>query len=216
MSRRPASARLALLVAAPLLLGLTACGGSSSGAQASVASPATSDASTSSAPAASTSSSPSETATPEETATPAAEITLADVPGYTVEAAPSQFDGISGAMMETGTVSAVKAVGLKGSDGELAAVFIAAQYTPEITKSFGNMPSSSILESVAAGVKPSLTGKVTQTKVKLDGTDAVVLSTKDLAVTLVYFDGGLLVQLYGPDRTALVAATKAFVAAQNG
>ncbi|MFC6236885.1 hypothetical protein [Longivirga aurantiaca] len=214
MTRRPARlARVAALLVVPLLA-VTACGGSGGGE--GISASATSS-STSAAPE-TTSSSPEpseESSSPEETATPATGIQLADVPGYTYGDAPADFATMGKALTDTGLVSEVKVVGLDTPDGETAVVLVAAQYTPEVTKSFEGMPMESILGGVAGGVKPSLTGKVTEETITVDGTDIVVLASPDLSVALVYFDGGLLAQMYGPDRDALVTAAKAFVTAQN-
>lgn len=214
MAHRPARlAHAAALFVVPLLA-LTACGGSGGGdgLSASAAASSTSAASetTSSAP------EPSEEASsPEETATPATGIQLADVPGYTYGDAPGEFASMGKALTDTGLVSEVKVVGLETPDGETGAVLVAAQYTPEITQSFEGMPSTAVLEGVAAGAKPSLTGEVTEETISVDGTDVVILSSPSLSIALVFFEGGLLAQMYGPDRADLVAAATAFVTAQN-
>jgi len=218
MPHTSATARRAALVAAPLLLlGLTACGGGTV-QQGTVASPTSS----SSAPA-----TPSSTAEPsssipepseesssaEETATPT-ELELPALPGYDYSEPPSGFDSMAETLTDTGMISGVKVAGVD-KDGDLAAVVIAAQYNDGLVDAFAGMPAKSVLESVAAGAKPSLTGKVTQKFTKVDGTDVLLLSTAAVSVAIVYFDDGLLAQMYGPDKDELLKVATAFVKARN-
>ena len=218
MSRRPASACLALAVAAPLLLGLTACGGSTSGVQASVASPATSAASASSASPTSASSSPSETATPEDTATPTGTATpgsleVAEISGYTYEDAPPGCGSVQDTMMGTGTVEAAEARSVIDSSGELAAVLLVAQYTDSVVANLDTLPEKIVLGAAIGSAKAAMTGKVTEASVTIGGKRLSIISSKTLTVAVAYFPGGMLVQLYGPIRSAVVAVAKAYVKA---
>jgi hypothetical protein len=219
MSHRSITARTTALAAAPLLLlALTACGGDA--VQGTVATPSSSaptPSSTSSAPETS-SSSPEpveESSSPSETATPT-DLTLPALKGYEYDDAPGDFDSIAETLTDTGMVSGVKVAGIKASGGgDVAAVVIAAQYNDGLVDAFAGMPAKSVLESVAAGAKPSLTGKVTQKFSKVDGTDLLILSTPTVSVAITYFDDGVLAQLYGPDKASLLKIATAFITAQN-
>ena len=211
MARRPARiARAAALLAVPLLA-LTACGGSGGGEGLSA-----SASSTSAAPE-TTSSSPEpsqESSSPEETATPA-EIVLADIPGYSYEDAPPDFAEAEDGMMSSGTASAVASRSVLDGDRNLAAVLLAAQYKPELVENFGPNAAESVLAGAAASSKAGLPGDPEEASVTVDGTLLKVLSTDELTVAITYFEGGLLVQFYGPVRADVVAASKAFITAQN-
>jgi len=215
-----ATACRAALVAAPLLLlGLTACGGGA--VQGTVASPAASTASSASAtPSATAEPAPSSsTAEPanepssEGTAAPT-ELELPALAGYDYSEPPSGFDSITETLTDTGMISGVTVAGVE-KDGDLAAVVIAAQYNDGLVDAFAGMPAKSVLESVAAGAKPSLTGKVTQKFSTVDGTDVLLLSTSTVSVAIVYFDDGLLAQMYGPDKDELLAVATALVKARD-
>lgn len=212
MARRPARlARVAALLVVPLLA-LTACGGSVGGEGLSA-----SASSTSAAPE-TTSSSPEpseESSSPEETATPAAEIVLAEIPGYSYEDAPPDFVGAEDGMMSSGTASAVASRSVLDGDRNLAAVLLAAQYKPELVENFGPDAAESVLAGAAASSKAGLPGDPEEASVTVDGTLLKVLSTDELTVAITYFEGGLLVQFYGPVRADVVAASKAFITAQN-
>lgn len=219
MSHRSITARPTALAAAPLLLlALTACGGGS--VQGTVASPTSSaptPSSTSSAPEPS-SSSPEpveESSSPSETATPT-DLTLPVLKGYEYDDAPGDFDSIAETLTDTGMISGVKVAGIKApGGGDVAAVVIAAQYNDGLVDAFAGMPAKSVLESVAAGAKPSLTGKVTQKFTKVDGTDLLLMSTPTVSVAIAYFDDGLLAQMYGPDKASLLKIATAFITARN-
>lgn len=216
MSTRSIFTRTAALAAAPvLLLALTACGGGT--VEGAVASPTSSSASPSSSSASPSSSSAEpveESSSPEETATPW-DLVLPALTGYEYDAAPGEFDAIAETLTDTGMVDGVKVAGIKGPDGEVAAVVIAAQYNESIVDAFSAMSSKTVLESVAAGAKPSLTGKVTQKISKVDGTDLLILSSPTVAVAIAYFDDGLLAQMYGPDKASLLKVATAFITARN-
>jgi hypothetical protein len=214
MSNRSITSRATALAAAPLLLlALTACGGTVEG---TVASPTASSASPSSSSASPSSSSPEpteESSSPEETATPT-DLALPALAGYEYDEAPGEFDSIAETLTDTGMVSGVKAAGVT-EDGELIAVVIAAQYNDSLVDAFAGMPAKSVLESVAAGAKPSLTGKVTQKFSKVAGTDLLIMSTPTVSVAIAYFDDGLLAQMYGPDKASLLKVATAFITARN-
>ncbi len=212
MARRPARiARAAALLVVPLLA-LTACGGSGGGEglSASATSSSSSPETTSSSPEPS-----EEPSSPEETATPAAEIVLADVPGYSWEDAPPEFAAAEDSAMGSGTATAVESGSLVDGDGNLAAVLVAAQYKPELVENFGPDAAESVLAGAAASSKAGLPGDPEEAGVTVDGTLLKVLSTDELTVAITYFEGGLLVQFYGPVRADVVAASKAFITAQN-
>ena len=212
MARRPARlARAAALLVVPLLA-LTACGGSGGGEGLSASASSTSAApeTTSSSPEPSDASS-----SPEETATPAAEIVLAEIPGYSYEDAPPDFAGAEDGMMSSGTASAVASRSVLDGDRNLAAVLLAAQYKPELVENFGPDAAESVLAGAAASSKAGLPGDPEEASVTVDGTLMKVLSTDELTVAITYFEGGLLVQFYGPVRADVVAASKAFITAQN-
>lgn len=203
-----------------LLLALSACGGGA--VQGTVASPSVS--SSSAAPSSSAPPTPSSTAepdgssSPEETSTATSTPTPLELPalaGYDYTDAPGDFDPIAETLTDTGMISGVKVAGIdKG--GDLVAVVIAAQYDDGLVDAFAGMPARSVLESVAAGAKPSLTGTVTQKFATVDGTDLLLLSTASVSVAIVYFDDGLLMQMYGPAKGELLAAATAFVRAHDG
>jgi len=214
MARRTArGVRAAALLAAPLLV-LTACGGS--GGEAAPPS------STSAAPEASSSSaapspSPSqESPSPEETASQAAEIELPEVPGYSYEDAPPEFVQAEDGAMSSGTATDVTSRSMVDADGTLAAVLLAAQYKPELVENFGDNAAESVLAGAAASAKAGLPGTPDVASVTVGGTPLTVLSTDELTVAIAYFEGGLLVQFFGPVRADVVAAAKAFIGAQNG
>ncbi|MGD9955131.1 MAG: hypothetical protein AB7O74_09160 [Candidatus Nanopelagicales bacterium] len=220
MPRTSVTTRRVALAASPLLLlVLTACGGEA--VQGTVATPTSSSSSAPATPSSTAEPEPSsstaepaeEPSSPEETATPA-DLALPDLPGYKYDDAPGDFDSIGETLTDTGMVSGVKAAGVT-KDGDLAAVVIAAQYNDGLVDAFAGMPAKSVLESVAAGAKPSLTGKVTQKFTTVDGTDVLLLSTASISVAIVYFDDGLLAQMYGPDKDELLTVATAFVKARN-
>lgn len=215
------TARRAALVAAPLLLlGLTACGGGavqgtveSPAASTSSSTPATPSSTAEPAPSSSTAEPADESSSPEETATPT-DLELPALAGYEYADPPGGFDSMAETLTDTGMISGVEVTGVE-KDGDLAAVVIAAQYNDGLVDAFAGMPAKSLLESVAAGAKPSLTGKVTQKFAKVDGTDVLLLSTSTVSVAIVYFDDGLLAQMYGPDKDELLTVATAFVKARN-
>lgn len=216
MARRPdRPARLAVLLAVPLLA-LTACSGSGGdGGSSPAASPPSTSTSAAPEPGSSSPSPSEDSSSPDESPAPAAEIVLAEVAGYSYEEAPPEFVAAEDSAMSSGTASAVTSRSMVDGDGDLAAVLLAAQYKPELVENFGDDATDSVLAGAAASSKAGLPGEPDEATVTVDGTPVKVLSTDELTVAITYFEGGLLVQFFGPVRADVVAAAKAFVTAQN-
>jgi hypothetical protein len=228
MKPRARAAALSALACVGLLL--AACSSSSGGGAAATTSATTgksasasSSASTTASPAASAATSVSASASLSVSAPPPSPKSAASrfghfvaVKGYTYVPVPSELSPLVSALKKSGLTDTVKARGavMGGHTGEPDVAIIVSTYKPELAAQLDALPLKTVLDNAVKGAQAASGTTDKATDYPASGTHIRVISTRDVAVAVIYQKGGVLIEIYGdPKSRQHLAFARAYLAA---
>jgi hypothetical protein len=140
---------------------------------------------------------------------------LPAVPGYVYTALPASLDGLQTALAATGYTSWVEASGVRPSGSTaLAAAVVLAQYSPDVTRLVDATPVDQVLDGAAKGARANAGAdgaSLTISKRTVAGLPVRLLTGSGFAGLIAYLHGGLLVEVFGPTSSGVVAYSTALL-----